>query len=208
MSRTFFFFTVFLALVGCGPTVPGGVGARVDIVTTHPTAPPIAPATSCDVTTSREPAASRNHHDPCSTIDYPYIPPSSGDHYSIWANYQTYTAPVPWGFLVHSLEHGAVVLIYDPDSSAASDVRAAFASVITAHGADPACRDETWMSRIIVVPSHDLSTPIAAVAWEHTYEATCLDMASLMAFVEANYAHGPEDLCGPGEDASATGWCP
>jgi hypothetical protein len=181
---------------------------RIDVVTTHPSAAPIAPAVTCDVTTSTEPAPSRNHHTPCSEIDYPFVPPSSGDHYAVWADFLTYDAPVPWGFLVHSLEHGAVVLAYDPASASAADVRAAFAAVIAAHGVDPVCRDEAWTSRFIVVPQHDLATPLAAVAWEHTYEATCIDMPSLTAFVEAHYAHGPEDLCVPGEDASATGWCP
>jgi len=126
----------------------------------------------------------------------------------MWASYETYAAPVPWGFLVHSLEHGGVVLAYDPSSRAASEIQAAFAALISAHGADPICRDQIWMSRIIVVPAHDLASPIAAVAWEHTYEATCLDVPSLTAFVEAHYGHGPEDLCAPGEDASRTGWCP
>lgn len=191
-----------------GPAVPGGVSQRTEVVTTHPSATPIAPSTTCDVTTASEPALSRNHHTPCSVIDYPFIPPASGDHYSIWANYQTYDAPVPWGFLVHSMEHGAVVLAYDPSSTAAADVRTAFAAAITAHGMDPVCRDQSWISRIIVVPADDLSTPIAAMAWEHTYEATCLDMPSLMAFVETHYGHGPEALCGAGEDASSTGWCP
>ena len=202
---------IFLGLVllsSCAPGTASGVGPRTNVVTTHPSATPIAPWASCDVTTSTEPAASRNHHDPCSEIDYPFIPPSSGDHYSIWANYRTYDAPVPWGFLVHSLEHGGVVLAYDPSSSAATDIRAAYAALITAHGTDPICRDQSWMSRIIVVPAHDLASPIAAVAWEHTYEATCLDMPSLSAFVETNYGHGPEAICGAGEDLSATGWCP
>lgn len=181
---------------------------RIDVTTTHPSAPPISPAATCDVTTATEPAPSRNHHAPCSALDYPLVPPSSGDHYSIWADYLTYDAPVPWGFVVHSMEHGGVVLAYDPDSAAADDIRAAFADVITAHGADPICRDQTWMSRFVVMPATDLTTPIAALAWEHTYEGTCLDMPSLLAFVEAHYGHGPEDLCVPGQDASASGWCP
>ena len=186
---------------GVWSTTPGGgVSARVDVVVTHP-------SPTCDVTTATEPAGSRSHRAACSAIDYAFVPLVSGDHYTIWANYQTYDAPVPWGFLVHSMEHGGVVLAYDPASPMASDAMTAFAAVIAAHGADPLCRDQSWMSRIIVVPAHDLETPIAALAWEHTYEATCLDMASLTAFVQAHYGHAPEDLCAPGEDASAIGWC-
>ena len=37
-------------------------------------------------------------HVPCVPIPtYGTKPPSSGNHYMIWADYQTYTAPVPWG---------------------------------------------------------------------------------------------------------------
>lgn len=195
------FLLVSLVAVSCVmSTAPGGVSRRIDVVVTHP-------SPTCDVTTATEPADSRVHRDACSTIDYPFIPPASGDHYGIWASYQTYAAPVPWGFLVHSMEHGAVVLVYDPASPIAADVQAAFAAVIAAHGVDPVCRDQSWPSRFVVAPAHDLATPLAALAWEHTYEADCIDMPSLAAFVEAHYAHAPEDLCGPGQDASATGWC-
>lgn len=180
---------------------------RTDVVTTHPTATPIAPATTCDVTTARQPAVSRVHRSACSEIDYLFVPPAAGNHYEIWADFLTYDAPVPWGFLVHSLEHGGVVLAYDPASPAADDVQAAFASVVAAHGLDPVCRDQSWPSRFVVVPSPDLDVPIAAIAWEHTYEATCLDVPSLTAFVEAHYAHAPEDLCVPGVDGSSSGWC-
>lgn len=192
----------------CLACAPAGPTTRIDLVTTHPSAAPIAPNATCDVTTSTEPAGSRSHHPSCSAIDYPFVPPASGDHYNVWADYLTYAAPVPWGFLVHSMEHGGVVLAYDPASTAAPQIRAAFASIITAHGLDPICRDQTWRSRIIVVPAHDLITPIAALAWEHTYEATCIDMPSLSAFVERNYARAPEDLCAPGVDSSVMGWCP
>ncbi len=206
--RCLLFLLGSFSISACASTaVPGGVGERVDIATAHPSAAPIAPSATCDVTTSTEPAVSRDHQAPCQLIGYPYVPPVSGNHYSIWANYTTYDAPVPWGFLVHSMEHGAIVLAYDPASVAATDIRAAFAAVISAHGADPICRAETWTSRIIVVPAHDLRTPLAALAWEHTYEATCIDMPSLLAFVDARYGHAPEAFCGAGEDASRTGWC-
>jgi hypothetical protein len=53
-------------------------------------------------------------HVPCTTaVDYQTEPPSSGNHYQCWAAYQTYTSPIPWGHLVHSLEHGAIVFVYN-----------------------------------------------------------------------------------------------
>jgi hypothetical protein len=192
-------------LLACAPTP---VPTRVDEVVTHPSAPAIAPFTTCTVTTATEPAASRNHLAVCSAVEYPFVPPSSGDHYALWADFETYTQPVPWGFLVHDLEHGAIVLLYDPSSAAATDIQAAFASAIAAHGMDPICRDQSWPSRFVVAPATDLNTPIAALAWEHTYEATCLDPPSLTAFIAAHYGQAPEALCAPGANRSSMGWCP
>ena len=149
------------------------------------------------------------HRTPCSDVAYPFYPPSSGPHFSQWASFNTYSAPVPWGFLVHSMEHGAVVLAYN--CSVASDcdaVRAEFASIIADRGLDPLCRDEDWASRIIVVPDPTLTVPIAAVAWRNVYRATCLDPVSLRAFVNAHYAMASENLCVPGVDLSAGVWCP
>ncbi|MFO0686147.1 MAG: DUF3105 domain-containing protein [Sandaracinus sp.] len=204
-SRSLARLGLVLGTLGCAAPSPT---TRSDVVVTHPAAAPIAPFTSCDVTTAVQSSSSRNHDPLCAAIDYTFVPPAAGDHYPVWADYLTYDAPVPWGFVVHSMEHGAVVLVYDPESAAAPQIQQAFADVIAAHGLDPACRDQSWPSRFVVMPSHDLSTPLAALAWGHTYEATCLDAPSLTAFVEANYAHAPESLCNPGTDRSATGWCP
>ena len=62
-------------------------------------------------------------------------------------------------------------------------------------------------SRFVIVPEPDLPVAVAAVAWEHVYTATCLDLASLQAFVDAHYGQAPEDTCAPGVDLSAEGWC-
>src|SRR5204862_402530 len=73
------------------------------------------------------------HRNPCEEIPYPAHPPSAGPHYYIWASFLTYASPVPWPFLVHSLEHGAVVLAYHCENDADCDaVRTEFASIIAA----------------------------------------------------------------------------
>lgn len=197
----------FVVLVSsCGPSEVSST--RVDEMTTHPDAEPLAPFETCDVYTAREPAEARDHRDPCSDVGYVLVPPAGGPHYSIWADFLVYDAPVPWGFLVHSLEHGAVVLAYDSDIVEASTVRDTMIDIRTMHGLDPVCRDEEWPNRIIVVPDPDLEWPIAVRAWEHVYDATCLDRPSIEAFITEHYAMSPEDLCVPGTDLSSTGWCP
>jgi hypothetical protein len=182
---------------------------RMDDSVTNPPVAPIRPFATCTVTTSVDTISGAEHRTPCTEVAYPFYPPSSGPHFSQWASFNTYTTPVPWGFLVHSMEHGAVILAYN--CSVASDcdaVRAEFASIIADRGLDPLCRDEDWTSRIIVVPDPTLTVPIAAVAWRNVYRATCLDPTSLRAFVEAHYGMASESLCVPGVDLSATTWCP
>src|SRR4029434_4507222 len=49
----------------------------------------------------------------CSPVNYPTHPPTSGRHYRDWAQYKTYSIPVPHGFTVHNLEHGAIVISYN-----------------------------------------------------------------------------------------------
>ncbi len=190
-----------------GP-VDGGI-LRTDDPPSHPAASPIAPFATCTVTTASDLIEGAEHRVPCDPIDYPFHPPSSGPHYSEWAAFQTYTAPVPWGFLVHAMEHGAVILAYHCANDTDCDpVRAEYAALAAARGLDDVCRDEDTPQRIIVVPDPMLTVPIAATAWGHVYTATCLDPPSLRAFVDAHYSMSPENFCFPGVDLSATGWCP
>ncbi|MFC4560297.1 DUF3105 domain-containing protein [Nocardiopsis mangrovi] len=48
-------------------------------------------------------------------VDYEQTPPVGGDHHAIWQNCGTYDAPVSTMNAVHSLEHGAVWITYDPE---------------------------------------------------------------------------------------------
>lgn len=48
-------------------------------------------------------------------VAYEQTPPVGGDHHPTWQNCGFYDAPVVEEHAVHSLEHGAVWLTYDPD---------------------------------------------------------------------------------------------
>lgn len=187
------------AIASCDP---GG-----DVVITHPAQPPIAPYDECTVQIARHAATSASHVPPCSALSYD-VPPSSGTHYSQWAAFGSYDAPVPWGFLVHALEHGAIVLAYRCEVGAdCTEIRETLQAIVDAEPRDALCREEVPL-RYVLAPAPDLEWPIAVLAWGHAYTATCLDRSSIEAFFDAHYAGGPENTCALGVDLSATGWCP
>ncbi|HTV20574.1 MAG TPA: DUF3105 domain-containing protein, partial [Polyangiaceae bacterium] len=104
---------------GSGEELPPGVGeCNVRIVESTPT--------------------SAFHQQLCSELTFTTNPPSGGDHYAVWAAFQTYDVPVPAGFLVHDLEHGAVVFWYNCPEGCADEV-AEVQAFIDALPEDPLC---------------------------------------------------------------------
>jgi hypothetical protein len=164
--------------------------------TTACTEPPTEkPAASCEVTIASPGEQGANHKPEGTALTYCTNPPSGGDHYPVWAAFKEYSAPVPWPYLVHSMEHGAVVLLYKCEETC-PDIVAGLQKVRDQAAADPLCADGT--KRIIIMPDPTIPTKVAAAAWGKTYKAECFDEATLAAFVRDNYAKSPENICAPG----------
>ena len=94
--------------------IAGAAAAIAAVVTyalsrTPPQSPGVAAAQSQRYSVEDE---GRAHVQPGSQIAYRHYPPSSGPHYPSLARYDIYTAQIPEGAWVHSLEHGAIVLLY------------------------------------------------------------------------------------------------
>lgn len=160
--------------------------------------PPEKPAAACNVTIESPPIAGNKHLPEGTAITYCTTPPSSGDHYGNWASFQEYSAPIEWPYLVHSMEHGAVVLLYKCDPPGCPDVVEQLRKVRDNAAADPVCLRSGGTKRFIIAPSTTITTKVAAAAWGKTYQADCVDMPTLETFARDNYAKGPEDLCIPG----------
>jgi hypothetical protein len=142
----------------------------------------------------------------CRPVSYRSMPPSSGIHYDSWAAYRTYTEPVPWGFLVHNLEHGGIVISYRCEGGCPDEVAQAQA-LIDELPVDGLCTSDV-KRRIILVPQPELRTRWAASAWGNTLAADCFDRGAFQGFITQYYAKGRENTCYDGVDLSADGWCP
>lgn len=131
---------------------------------------------------------SRNHV--TGPVDYPQTPPVGGDHNPTWWNCGAYAEPIVTESGVHSLEHGAVWVTYDP-------------------GLDPAqveqleaLADTTF---VLVSPwIDDLPAPIVLSAWGAQLEIDELPAPEAGEFIRAyrQAASAPE----PG--APCTGGAP
>ncbi|WP_147795918.1 DUF3105 domain-containing protein [Cellulomonas sp. Y8] len=111
-------------------------------------------------------------------VDYPQSPPAGGDHNAAWLNCGVYTEPVPDENAVHSLEHGAVWITYDPALPAA-DV-----ATLQAFAEN--------QSYVLVSPYEGLdSSPVAVSAWGYQLKVDSVDDERLPVFIQ-KYLLNPE----------------
>ena len=161
----------------------------------------------CDSVFEQHPPASANHLTACSAVSYDSNPPSGGNHYGVWAAFQRYDFAVPVGFLVHSLEHGAVVFWYNCPDGCADEVAQASA-MIDSFPLDDLCAGTSAPRRAILVPSPDLDARWAASAWGFLEKADCFDEGVLRQFYGDHYGQGPEALCNAPGTTVTPGTCP
>jgi Protein of unknown function (DUF3105) len=128
---------------------------------------------------------SRNHV--TTDVKYPQNPPVGGDHNPVWLNCGVYTSPVKNENAVHSMEHGAVWVTYQPTLPAAQVAKL-----------EAAAKDQLYM---IVSPYDGLPAPVVASAWGKQVYLTGADDPRLEKFIKA-YEQGPQT---PEPGAACTG---
>jgi hypothetical protein len=135
------------------------------------------------------------YHIPCtSATNYQTVPPSSGNHFGCWPEYRTFDVPVPWGNLVHALEHGAVVIVYNCGSAGCPDEVALAQNFVDNLPPDTACPAH----RVILAPDPTLDVRWAATAWTWTLRADCFDAVAFGKFYTDHYGMGREVVCSGG----------
>lgn len=157
-----------------------------------------ADADTCGTTVTAHVVAAGVHVPLCSQVVYDTNPPTSGLHYPTWAKYKTYAGRVGRPFWVHDLEHGAIVVSYHCTTACDAEV-AAVTAFLAARPADPLCTAAV-RNRFVVTPDPELDVRFAVSAWGFSLRSACFDLPALGAFIDAHYAHAPENFCADGVD--------
>lgn len=124
------------------------------------------------------------------TVDYDQTPPAGGPHNAAWLNCGIYEQPVPNENAVHSLEHGAVWVTYDPEEVTGGDL--------------DALRDAVPSTYMVLSPFEGLDAPVVASAWGYQVQLDGVDDPRLADFI-AKYRLSPDApepgaLCSQGVD--------
>ncbi|MGH2446244.1 MAG: DUF3105 domain-containing protein [Thermoleophilaceae bacterium] len=142
----------------------------------------------------------RSAESPCGADPYSSVPGTSGPHWdpSGVANWGVYSTPQNETQLIHNLEHGGIVIWYEPDALdvAQVDELAEYVNRQTASGI-------SGRFKFILAPwdGPDFGHPIAVTAWRQLLYLDEVDTAAIDDFARAHYGRSPEPNGGPGPPA-------
>ena len=110
-------------------------------------------------------------------VDYEMTPPVGGPHNQTWLNCGVYEQEVPAEYAVHSLEHGAVWVTYNPDDVSGADL--------------DALRSQMPRTYMILSPFPGLEAPVVASAWGVQVSLDGIDDPRLNDFI-VKYRQSPD----------------
>lgn len=110
------------------------------------------------------------------SVQYEQTPAVGGDHAGAWLNCGIYTEPVPTENVVHSLEHGAVWVAYNPDDISGDDLEA--------------LQDAVPDTYSVLAPYPGLQAPIVVSAWSEQVELDGVEDERLQQFIDKFWQRG------------------
>lgn len=179
------------------------------------------------IVTSPQPGTSvvdqgREHVTEGTQVSYNSNPPTSGPHYEAWEKAGIYDQPLSDGKLVHSLEHGYIIISYNCDYPKKSFLKdfAVFAhednieaTPSSSSATQPHLDLSQWTQdkncqelvakltdlakkmrvwKLILVPRPSLDERIALTAWARIDKFNSFDEKRIVDFINAFRDHGPE----------------
>ncbi|MDO8619515.1 MAG: DUF3105 domain-containing protein [Candidatus Daviesbacteria bacterium] len=139
-----------------------------------------------------------NHVPESTKEEYSTNPPTSGPHYANSQPAGVYEREVPDGNLIHSMEHGAVILWYKPSGNANNQPTEGTesAEINSLSKQDIERLKQTFnsasVSKKIMVPRDSLDVPIALTSWGRLLKLQTIDEGQIKNFMETNEDRGPE----------------
>jgi hypothetical protein len=128
---------------------------------------------------------------------YSSVPATSGEHWGTPGNWGVYSpaAPAQQPQVIHNLEHGGIVIWYQPDQVAPDDV-----AELTRY-VEQQIRSAKF--KVILSPwtGEDFGHPIAVTAWNWLLYQDEADIEQIRAFLDDHYGEAPEPFGGPGQPA-------
>ncbi len=132
---------------------------------------------------TRFPDLGQQHVPVGTSVTYNSNPPTSGPHYPYWAGWGIYKNPPADEFLVHNLEHGGVIISYNPNRIKGQELERLQAQARSLSRFNP---------RIILTPRPNLDTAIALTAWNYLQKLDRYDPEAVKLFYDTHIARGPE----------------
>lgn len=167
--------------IGIGAAIAGGVAVAALLVTSVVLTPQStsynAGSEGAEIDGVETFENTANHVE--GVVDYAQNPPAGGEHNQVWLNCGVYTEPVPNENAVHSQEHGAVWVTYDPELS---DEQVS------------ALRAKLPATYVVLSPAPDLPSPIVLSGWNRQLQVESADDERIAAFLEEYWqgANAPE----------------
>jgi hypothetical protein len=126
---------------------------------------------------------------------YGSLPATSGPHWADPDDWGVYTTPQAESQVVHNLEHGGIVVWYQPDKLDAAGV-----AQLT-QWANQQLRGAQF--KVILSPwsGADFGHPIAVTAWNYLLYQDAVDIGQISGFLQAHYQRSPEPNGGPAQPA-------
>ncbi|NKW71809.1 DUF3105 domain-containing protein [Rhodobacteraceae bacterium R_SAG10] len=112
---------------------------------------------------------------------YVEVFPTSGDHSPTPLKAGFYERPMPKINMVHSLEHGAIVIYFDEPGEDAIQLLRDWTALYTG-----------GLDAVIATKSSGLGATVVLTAWTKSLRLETFDAASAAAFVDAFRGRGPE----------------
>lgn len=129
------------------------------------------------------PDEGRDHIWPDHPVEYQTMPPTSGPHFPDPTAPGFYTSRPAFGYLVHSLEHGSVVIYYDP-AQLSPETEKSLRAFIKANS-DPEIG-------VVAVPGADFKSRFILTAWDKMLKLNDYDPRVVRAFLAEYLGRGPE----------------